>query len=616
MTTPFLFHGQDQHWVTIKDDSLLLRLATELSQKPKKIYARCEPDNEQKLIEMQPVEQRGRLQYWQAEIPIAPDKATTLYCFKAVFSDKQYWLHAAGISKRASGQETHFRFNAKHQPPSWVKQQIFYQIFPDRFANGNPEISVTSGEYFLHGELKPALAKTWDEAVSPHGKTGASEFYGGDLKGIRDKLDYLQQLGVTSLYLNPIFTAPSNHKYDTSDYFAIDPHLGTNQEFADFVADLHQRGMKIVLDAVYNHTSLNHPWFDRFGKREDGLGAWQNPNSPYRDFYQFEGDSENYVGWNGIASLPKLNFLNERVRDYFYHSEQAVIKHWLRPPYQIDGWRFDVIHMLGEGKGAVNNAHYVKAFREAAKSVNPDCYVLGEHFFEASNWLQGEQEDGAMNYYGFAHPVRAFFAGLDISFDPCELTAEDFVAWLMEAMAKVPWQNQLSQLNQLDSHDTMRFLTMLRGDEQSLRNALIMLFCWVGVPCLYYGTEVRLEGGHDPDNRRTFPWQRLNSETEMREFIQTLTHFRQQSNALQQGSVHWLYAKQKAFAFARFIGDERVICAINQNEASAMMELPLWQLAIDRGSFSDLLTNQSMQVIEGKLQLALAGKSAVILKKS
>ena len=171
--------------------------------------------------------------------------------------------------------------------------------------------------------------------------------------------------------------------------------------------------------------------------------------------------------------------------------------------------------MLGEGKGALNNAYYVKAFRQAAKSVNSNCYILGEHFFEASNWLQGDQEDGAMNYYGFAHPVRAFFANLDISFEPCQINAEDFRNWLMEAMAKIPWKNQLSQLNQLDSHDTMRFLTMLNGNEQSLRSALTFLFCWLGAPCLYYGTEVCMQGGHDPDNRRPFPWDQLENKQEM-----------------------------------------------------------------------------------------------------
>ncbi|GAL07099.1 maltodextrin glucosidase [Photobacterium aphoticum] len=157
--------------------------------------------------------------------------------------------------------------------------------------------------------------------------------------------------------------------------------MGTNAQFADMVADLHQRDMKIMLDAVYNHTSVDHPWFDRYGRQTEHKGAFNHPDSPYRDFYQFTGDTNDYIGWKGIDSLPKLNFSNPEVQDYIYAGDDAVIKSWLRPPYNIDGWRFDVIHMLGEGKGAKNNAHYVKAFRESAKSVNPDCFILGEHFF-------------------------------------------------------------------------------------------------------------------------------------------------------------------------------------------------------------------------------------------
>ncbi len=614
MKAPFIYHGQDNRWVMPAENTLTLRVVTENDFEPDTLYVRCEPDNEQRLIRMEAISADGRLKTWQAVIPLNQDKAITVYCFKVVMEGRQWWLHGAGMSTRMPGLEKQFRYNAQHQPPEWVNQQVFYQIFPDRFANGNPEISVKTGEYCLHGDEKNTIAKTWGDPVSEHGKQGACEFYGGDLKGIRDKLDYLQQLGVTTVYLNPIFTAPSNHKYDTSDYLNVDPHLGTNEEFAALVANLHARGMKIVLDAVFNHTSLNHPWFDRFHNRKDGQGAWQNPASPYREYYQFDGDSEEYIGWNGVQTLPKLNYLNREVRNYFYDSESAVIKHWLRHPYGIDGWRFDVIHMLGEGRGAVNNAHYVRAFRESAKAVNPDCYVLGEHFFEATSWLQGDQEDGAMNYYGFAHPVRAFFAGLDIAFDPCHIEADEFANWLMEAMAKVPWRNQLSQLNQLDSHDTMRFLTMVEGDVQTFRNALAFLFCWAGVPCIYYGTEVALEGGHDPDNRRCFPWERIEQRGDMIKFIQTLTNLRRDSAALQQGSIQWLHAEGDTLAFARLLDEEVVICAVNRGSKPASLTLPVWQAGVEQNNFVSVLDQTSLTSVNGELSVNLAANSTIILR--
>ncbi len=327
------------------------------------------------------------------------------------------------------------------------------------------------------------MVKAWGDAVGAHQNTGAREFFGGDLKGIEQKLDYLSGLGVTALYFNPVFTAPSNHKYDTTDYFQIDPMFGTNEQFAQLCEQIRGKQMKIVLDAVFNHTSVHHPWFDI---KQEGQGAYGNPNSDFRDYYFFEGQTNNYIGWKGIGNLPVLNFENEQVRDYIYQSEEAVIKHWLKPPYCVDGWRFDVIHMLGEGDGAKNNAHYVEAFRQAAKSTNPNAYVLGEHFFEATQWLQGGQEDGAMNYYGFAHPVRALFAKQDIMYDPIDINALDFKEWVDEARAKVPFANQLSQLNQLDSHDTARFLTLLNGNEEKMQMALALLMTYVGTPCLYY----------------------------------------------------------------------------------------------------------------------------------
>ncbi|MCW8327891.1 maltodextrin glucosidase [Photobacterium sp. SDRW27] len=613
MKTPYLYHGQDAFWVVPNPHSMMLTLVSESDTLISAIFIRCEPDNEEKLVDMERGETRGRLQYWHGEIPLNNDKPLTHYCFKVMQNSRQWWLHGNGISPRVPGKESHFKYNRQDQPPAWVKQQVFYQIFPDRFANGDPSISVRTGEYCLKGDKRPTLAKEWGESVSEHGVNGPNEFYGGDLKGIHDKFDYLQELGVTALYLNPIFTAPSNHKYDTTDYQQIDPHLGTNAQFAEMVADLHNRDMKIMLDAVYNHTSVNHPWFDMYQCNKGEPGAYNHPESKYRHYYQFAGNGNDYIGWNGIATLPKLNFSNPEVQNYIYAGENAVIKQWLRPPYNVDAWRFDVIHMLGEGAGATNNAHYVRAFRDSAKSVNPDCYVLGEHFFEASNWLQGDQEDGAMNYYGFAHPIRAFFAQKDIAYHNCQIEAEELVDWLNEARSKIPWLNQLSQLNQLDSHDTMRFLTMLGNDSETMQLALLMLFAYIGTPCIYYGTEVALEGGQDPDNRRCFPWERAEHSHPMFEYVQKLIGIRKASKSLQEGSLQWLVAEHQHLAFARTLNNEVNICLINNSSNAKTIEVPLWQLGLEDALLKDQLTNDEWQTKDGILSITLAGKEGLLL---
>ncbi|EKO3636928.1 maltodextrin glucosidase [Vibrio metschnikovii] len=610
MRAPFLFHGQTESWVTRHQDSLTLTLAMERSFPCRQVLVRHEPDNEEHLVEMVNITTHERLTYWQATIPLNQDRAVTHYVFKLLSEQGQWWLDAKSVSARIPSREYHFKYNAQHQPPSWVSRQVFYQIFPDRFANGKPEISVKSGEYSVSGGSKPVIAKAWGEPVDNHQGNGGCEFYGGDLYGVEEKLDYLQDLGVTALYLNPIFHAPSNHKYDCMDYYHVDPHLGTNHHFAQLCDNLHQRGMKIVLDAVFNHTSTEHPWFNLQGWHQE-VGAYQSVQSAYRDYYFFQGDTQEYIGWKGVASLPVLNFQHPEVRAAIYQSDQAVIKHWLKPPYQIDGWRFDVIHMLGEGEGAKNNAHYVQAFRDAAKQINPDCYVLGEHFFEATQWLQGDQEDGAMNYYGFAHPLRALLTHLDIAFHPIDIQVPQFLDWLAEARAKIPWTNQLAQLNQLDSHDTARFIELIDGDQLLFHIASTLLFTYVGTPCIYYGTEVGLRGSHDPDNRRCMPWQQVTTSPYF-SFFQQLIALRKQYVALQIGDFQLLYQDESSFVFARCYAEQRVLVAINLGHARDVC-LPLWQLGLTRGEFSNVLSAQHYEYRHGEMLITLEAKSAMIL---
>ncbi|MDG2643400.1 maltodextrin glucosidase, partial [Vibrio parahaemolyticus] len=473
MSLPFLFHSQTVDGLAFDGKRVKVCLKTEALTFDA-VYVRIEPDNEEYLVAMVQCGRAGELLLWEVSFEPNRDRDITHYVFKVVRNGQQYWLDARGVQKRIPPKEFHFKLNVNHQPPKWVQEQVFYQIFPDRFAASQSESAIREA----YCDYDPdAVIKTWGEPVGNHQNSGAREFFGGDLKGVEQKLGYLEQLGVTALYFNPIFSSPSNHKYDTTDYFTIDPMLGTNEHFASLCEKIRSKNMKIVLDAVFNHTSVHHPWFDI---QQKGKGAYGNPKSDFRDYYFFDGESNHYIGWKGIDNLPVLNFENHEVREYIYQGEASVIKHWLKPPYSVDGWRFDVIHMLGEGEGAKNNAHYVKAFRQATKSVNPNAYVLGEHFFEATQWLQGEQEDGAMNYYGFAHPVRAFIAHQDITYDPIDIDGFEFKAWLDEARAKVPFANQLSQLNQLDSHDTARFLTLVNGDEKKMQIALALLMTYVG----------------------------------------------------------------------------------------------------------------------------------------
>ncbi|WP_375753322.1 maltodextrin glucosidase [Vibrio sp. HN007] len=608
MSLPFISHAQSTDG--LKFDGELIEVILKTEALPfSSVQLRCEPDNEEYLIDMQEAGREGRLQLWKASFRKNEDRDVTHYLFKLVQNKQQYWLDARGVQKRMPGREYYFKLNTVNQPPEWVSEQAFYQIFPERFCNGNPDISPKDETIKVGDREYNKVVREWGELPGSYDGSAAREFFGGDLAGIRNKLDYIQDLGVTALYLNPIFTSHSNHKYDTNDYYTVDPNFGTNEEFAELSQELHQRDMKVVLDAVVNHTSVSHEWFDI--NDTNGHGAYHHPESEHRDFYLFDGDSKDYSGWKGIGTLPVLNFSNQKLKDKIYQAEDSVIRHWLKEPYQIDGWRFDVIHMLGEGEGAINNAHYVSEFRKTVKEENPDAYVLGEHFFEATQWLQGDQEDGAMNYYGFAHPLRALLAECDISYDPISLSISEFADWLVESKSKIPWQNQLTQLNQLDSHDTARFLTLLKGDEEKMRLAASLLFTYVGTPCLYYGTEVGLEGGGDPDCRRCFPWDKV-EDNKWLPFYNKLIHLRKTSPELQRGDFLLLDCSDSHMVFARTLDSDKTVIAFSTKDRQ--IEIPIWKLGLEAGVASSQIDESHYSFDNGALTIKLDPLQAKILK--
>ena len=569
-------------------------------------WVRSEPDNEEFLSPLAPKGRQGRWFVYEGELRLNPADDVTLYAFKVLPEGTgQVWLSEHGQTPYFPERAGHFRYNPHYEPVPWLWSQVFYQIFPERFCDGDPSNNVMDGEYLYEGE--PVVAKTWDDL--PERKQGPREFYGGDLEGIRQKLPYLQSLGVTALYLNPVFTSPSSHKYDTVDYFNVDPHFGGNEALEKLCAELRERGFRLILDAVVNHTSERHPWFDRFGEYAE-VGAYGGGKT--RDFYTFTSeDPDSYSGWVGVRTLPVLDFSHAEVRRRIYEADDAVLRRWLRPPYSVDGWRFDVVHMLGDGTGAKNNATYVRGFRQALREENPEALVLGEHFFEATGWLQGDQEDSAMNYYGFTMPVRAFLAGIDHRGHPLTIDASDFAHLLTRARVQLPFEIQLSQFNLLGSHDVPRLLTILGGDTARLKLAVTLLLTYIGVPCVYYGDEVGLEGGGDPDCRRTFPWDEARWNQDIAGHYRALIALRRERRALQEGLFVQLCAEGEVFAFARMFEGERVIVIVNRGEEVGL-ELDLTRVGLENETLQPFFDNETVQVEDGALSLTLGACSSRI----
>jgi alpha-glucosidase len=568
--TPILIHHQLAPFLEQPPDGLpdglRLRLWVQSTQPPAEVFLRVEPDNEERLVPMARVSGATRWQVYEADWLPDPSQGVSVYCFKLLWERHQCWLDAAGQSPRMPLRERFFRINTAHRPPDWVPDQVFYQIFPERFRNGDPSLI----HPHLGREPRPGQgvirAKPWGEPIDPQRPN--TEIYGGDLPGVVEALDYLQDLGVTALYLNPVFTSPSVHKYDTEDYEHVDPHLGGDAALAELRAATRERGMRFLLDAVFNHTSDTHPWFNRWGTHA-GEGAYQSPSAPYRSAYTFANphDPESYFCWQGSKVLPVLDFARPEVQAYFFDGADAITRRWLREPYAADGWRIDVAHMMGEGTGALHNDRVLGALRRAAKEENPEAYILGEHFFEATRWLQGDLEDGAMNYYGFSHPVRAFLAGQDVNYHPVALDAAELDGWLTDARSRIPYANQLCQLNLLGSHDTARFLTLVGQDEVLMRLALVLLFTYPGVPCIYYGDEIGMTGANDPYNRACFDWEPSRWNQGLQGWVGDLSALRAVHPALRRGGYQTLIAEGDAFGFARFDAGETLIVAINRSDA-------------------------------------------------
>ena len=495
-----------------------------------------------------------------------------------------------------------FRVMPGFHTPAWAKGALQYQIFPDRFANGNPENDVTEAEYAYNYEhVRPI--KDWD---APPEEDDYRCFYGGDLKGVVDKLDYLQALGVEAIYLNPIFVSPSSHKYDTQDYEHVDPHLGiiaddvdcelppgvcnnemalryvrrtTSQEnlersdalFAELCREIHRRGMRVILDGVFNHCGSFSRWMDREGVyRNAGAadrGAYRCPESPYHGFFDFKDAQANaYEGWWNYFSLPKLNYENapdlaERVL--------AVARKWAMPPYSIDGWRLDVAADLGHSED-YNHAFW-RRFRDELKRVNPELLIVAEHYGDASPWLGGDQWDTVMNYDAFMDPLSHFLTGMEKHSDRLreDLYQDGAAFWeaMLTNMSRFGGGSLLCTMNELSNHDHSRFLTRTNRtvgrlttagsaaagegiDKRVMCEAVTVQMTWPGAPTIYYGDEAGQVGWTDPDCRRTYPW---GSEDEgLIELHRELARVRAEHPSLRDGSFVPLGGGCGWIAYGRF----------------------------------------------------------------
>jgi alpha-glucosidase len=557
--------------------------------------------NDGNIVEMKKTSQDSLslFDFWTANINTGSKNLR--YKFKLQNGNDIGWYNVVGFYDREPNNEFSFWITPYFKTPDWAKDSIYYQIFVDRFYNGNTKNDVKNGEYVFPYPQEPnhpnnvkVIAKKWNELPEQPAKN--RDFFGGDIEGVRQKLSYLKSLGVNTIYFNPIFHSPSNHKYDTQDYRTIDPHFGTNEEFKKFVQEAHSKGIKIILDGVFNHTGSWHRWFDRANQYPDTLGAFESKDSPWSDFYNFNKWPDNYISWWGFDTLPKLNYASKKLRDEIYNNSDSIAKHWIKN-YGIDGWRLDVPNEAGPN-GQSNDHSIWREFRQAVKSTNPNVLIIGELWKDAQPWLQGDQFDGVMNYEGFADPVSTYINhGYTIETTKREkIRTTDFVLWLRSMLAKQPHQANLVMMNLLGSHDTSRFMYRAEGDEWKMYEAAIFQMTYVGGPMIYYGDEIGLTGAKDPDCRRTFNWNYSKS-LHLPKLYTKLGQIRNNNSALRRGTFETLLIddQNEIFAYGRMDKKNKVVVILNNTSSTKNVKLDVSKMGWGPGTIlKDELNNTSL----------------------
>ena len=508
--------------------------------------------------------------FYQAAI--AWDGKTDLsYDFALQDGNRSETFGANGLNAPAK-----FRLDAQtYQPfvvPSWVEKTVFYQIFPDRFADGDKSND-------------PPGVAPWNSKP-----TGDSRF-GGDIAGVRQHLPYLKNLGVGSVYFNPVFESPSNHRYDATDYKKIDPQFGTNAQFSALTREMQTDGIRTVMDFVFNHTATNFAPFADVVKN--------GPNSEYKDWYLIKsfpvrvGNPPNYIGWNGYAAMPKLNLTNPQTADYMLN----LVNFWKRE-VPLSGIRLDVADEV--------DIRFWRQLRARVKTLDPQMWIVGERWSDASPWLRGDQWDGAMNY-------PFLFANVDF-FADAKTSPSQFGARLMELYNAYPPQVSRAMLNLLSSHDRPRFLTVAHNDPKLQQLAATVQFTWPGAPSIYYGEELGMEGGADPDNRRGMTWDKATPDNSMLNFYKKLIQIRNANPILQSGDPAILLAddSKKSLAYSRTLNGKIAVVAINRSESAQSLTIPISPTA----KFADALGGKSYAVVNGSLKVELPPLSSAILLPS
>ncbi len=618
----------------------------------KAVYTRSNPDREPRFREARFVASQDGWDWWDAPVTVEnPEHPYRWLVIRAgagsaagasagglagaraaARSEKAFWVNATGVHETETRDNEDFKLAVYPEPPHWLRETVLYQVFPDRFGRSDAADSRPTPDW--------AIPATWDEPVDVVPPGRSQQFYGGDLDGVIEHLDHLESLGVTVVYLTPVFAGRSNHRYDAGDFTSVDPLLGGDEALIRLVTAVHERGMRIIGDLTTNHCGDGHEWF---------RAAYGNPDAPESEFFYWLNEEHTaYVSWLGVSSLPKFNWASAELRRRFIEGPDSVVARWLKHPYGLDGWRIDVANMTGRYLTDDFNREVRQTIRRTMDEVDPDTILLGESTNDGASDFQGDAWHGAMTYANFTRPLWGWLSepgapapassyfSQPVGVIP-SYTGRQFLEAHRQFGSGFPWRSRLGNMNALDTHDVPRFRTHARAGAVPV--ALGMSATFLGLPVIWAGDEFGLVGEDGEASRTPLPWWSLDpldsegradalphgswSVEQRRVTRETLTVYRdlirirRTHPALNEGGMRWVHASDDVLVYVREHQTESVLCVASR--AAYELRLPLAAMAgADAASPlygpGRLVAHPSVEEDEGWIELAADGISFTVFQ--
>ena len=597
---PSLFPHHDGSSLYVSDsapsigDSITLKVRVPNSYHFEKGFIRVYEDGEPRSYELKAGKQNDVESWYEVKITVV--NLHTVYRFVFVAKDKYDWLNAFGLSSHDVHSNNDFQIVAVPSNPEWIKSSVFYQVFPDRFAKSGKNYKVPDW----------AHPRDWNELPRGRSKFTGTELYGGDLLGVEQHLDHINDLGVNGIYFTPFFSARSNHRYDANSFDEVDPILGGNKALFSLVKKSNKLGIRVMGDLTSNHCGAGHPWLAK---------AKKNKKSKERSYFYWDKSVKHgYVGWWGLESLPKLNFNSKALRNEMYKGKNSIVRKWIGSKYGMSGWRIDVGNMTG--RLGADNLHdeVMHGIRKAMDETNPNAWLVAENGDFVASDLNGLGWHGAMNYQGFMRPVWNWlnrnseigggFQGLP--FEMPRISGSQLVNSMKQFNASVPWRSVTASMVLLDSHDTARFRTVVNGDVASHLSAMTMVLTYPGVPSIFAGDEIGLEGAWGEDGRRTINWDdRSGWDYHFMGEVKSLISVRKNNDALINGGLRWIATESDYITYLRESKKQSVLVLVSRTAIDVTVDLSKFGYSISKtlygqeakGSIFTIKSDQAMQSI-------------------